>query len=93
MAFSTCKVGDLVSITEICSTHNKQCTKIYEVIVVGPRLKLRDNESECIFMGQHYCSSQMEPMTNPYLTCYLGRYGLESEDYETHLDLDDVKIL
>ena len=94
------KVGSMIAITEICDTHNKKCTKHYNIINVdnkGRRFKLDeidDDTSECVFMGTHYCSSMTEPMDYPYLTLDNGKYGLESEDYETALlNLDDVKLL
>ena len=94
------KVGNIIAITDICDVHNKECTKNYKIISVsskGNRLQLDetdDNTVDCVFMGTHYCSSQSEPIDNPYLTWNCGKYALESEDYETAIfNLCNVKIL
>ena len=94
------KVGDIIAITEMCDTHNKKCTKNYKIVNVDTKREriqldeIDDETLECVFMGTHYCSSMSEPIDYPYLTLDDGKYGLESEDYETALlNLDDVKLL
>jgi hypothetical protein len=86
--------GNTIMITDKCSLHKKICTIKYKTIHIDTRrrIKLEKVDTECEFLGTHYCSSIEEPMYEPYLTIFRGIYALESEDGETELsNLDKVK--
>ncbi len=87
------RVGDILSITDICYVHKKKCTIKYKIINIGKRIQIEELD-DCVIMGTHYCSSIDEPIYTPYLIIDNGRYALESEDYETaRFNLDEVKII
>jgi hypothetical protein len=85
--------GDILAIVGKCQMHRMYCTINYQVTQCEPNVFLEKVNNDCVFMGTHYCSSQIEEMDDVVLTYRNGQYELESWDHETNFGVTEVRII